>query len=137
MYHPSKIAHRIRTEVEDVYHFTPVRRSVDEVAAYDQYLRDQGRYVINHDGQPIACQNLDDFDHKWQLNERCMSVVDAMYFVTRYGWILDAAGTIRRFAPRVAQEILFGVMRDLEAQDVSIEIMILKARQLGCTTLVE
>ena len=137
MYHPSKIAHRIRTEVEDVYHFTPVRRSVDEVAAYDQYLRDQGRYIFNDEGQPTGCQSLDDFDRRWQLNERCMVMVDADYGVTRYGFVIDEEAVIKRFAFRVAQQILFGIIADLELDEVAIEIMILKARQLGMTTIVE
>ena len=137
MYHPSKVAARIRTEVEDVFHFSPSPHSVDEVAAYDDYLRDEKKLVLDDQGLPVACTNLDEFDRRWQMNERCLVMVDAYYAVTRYGWLIDEAGVICRFAFRVAQEILFGVIGDLELTGGSIEIMILKARQLGMTSLVE
>jgi hypothetical protein len=137
MYHPDKVAARIRTEVEDVFHFTPQPRTVDEVASYEAYLRDQGRLLYDDQGIPMACQNLDAFDLRWQMNERCMVMVDASYAVTRYGWLIDEAGVICRFGFRVAQEILFGVIGDLELTGGSIEVMILKARQLGMTSLVE
>ncbi len=137
MYHPTKIASRIRTEVEDVFHFTPQPHSVDEVASYDEYLRDQGKIIYDEQGIAVVCQHLDEFDRKWQMNERCMVMVDAMYAVTRYGWLIDEAGVICRFAPRVAQEILMGVIGDLEMTGGSIEIMCLKARQLGLTSIVE
>jgi hypothetical protein len=44
---------------------------------------------------------------------------------------------IRRFEFRPAQQMFFGVVSELEDQDAAIEIMILKARQLGMTTVVE
>jgi hypothetical protein len=135
MYHPTKVAHRIKTEIEDVFHFTPEPHTIDQVAVYDQYLKDQGRYVYGDTGQPIGCQNLDEFDRKWMLNERCLVMVDANYGVTRYGFVIDEEGVIKRFAFRVAQQILFGIIADLELNEVAIEIMILKARQLGmCLT---
>jgi len=137
MYHPTKVAQRIRTEVEDVFHFTPQPHSIDEVAAYDQYLRDEGKYIYDDSGQPVACQRLDPWETQWQLNERCLVMCDASYGITRYGNVIDEEGVIKRFAFRVAQSILFGIIGDLEGLDVAIEIMILKARQLGMTTVVE
>jgi hypothetical protein len=123
--------------VEDVFSFTPQPRSVDEVVAYDDYLRDQGKLVRDDQGIAIGCHNLDDFDRQWQLNERCMVMVDAMYAITRYGFVINEEGVIERFVSRVAQSILYNIIADLESQEVAIEIMILKSRQLGMTTLVE
>ena len=137
MYHPSKIAARIKSEVEDVFHFTPVRHSVEEVAAFEQWLKDEGKYVYDDSGLPLATCNLAPWESQWMLNERCLVMADAHYAVTRYCYVIDEEGVIKRFSFRVAQQILFNIIADLEARDVAIEIMILKARQLGMTTLVE
>lgn len=137
MYHPTKIASRIRTEVEDVYSFTPQRHSIAEVSEYDTWLRDQKKYLYDDSGQPIACQNLEPWESQWQLNERCLVMADAMYGITRYGYVINEEGVIQRFIPRVAQSILFDIIADLELDEVAIEIMILKGRQLGMTTIVE
>lgn len=138
MYHPDKVAHRIRTEVEDVFNFSPVRHSVEEVAAFESWLSDEHRYVLDADGRPAAVvADLAPWERQWMLNERCLVMCDADYGVTRYGFVIDEEGVIRRFAFRIAQAILFGIIADLEHADVAIEIMILKARQLGMTTVVE
>ena len=138
MYHPSKVAARIRTEIEDVYRFTPQRREIAEVAAFETWLSDEHHYLLDAEGRPSAlAPNLPPWVHQWMLNERCLVMADAAYAVTRYGFIIDQEGVIRRFSFRVAQQIIFNIIADLENRDVAIEIMILKARQLGMTTLVE
>jgi hypothetical protein len=137
MYHPTKVAARIRTEVEDVYSFTPVPHTIDEVAAFEEHLRASAKYQYDENGQPCGCVNLAPWEVQWQLNERCLVMVDAMYALTRYCFVIDEEGVIKRFVPRVAQQILFNIIADLESRDVAIEIMILKARQLGMTTIVE
>jgi hypothetical protein len=137
MYHPDKVAARIRTEVEDVFGFVPVRHSIDEVEAFETWLTDESRYILDADGRPCSVHHLDAWERQWMLNERCLVMCDADYAVTRYGFVIDEEGVIRRFAFRIAQAILFGIIGDLESRDVAIEIMILKARQLGMTTVVE
>jgi hypothetical protein len=137
MYHPTKVAARIHTEIIDALGFTPVYHSVDEVAAFDDHLREHNKYLLDSDGRPTSCTNLEPWEVQWQLNERALVTVDAAYAVTRYGWLIDEAGVICRFSFRVAQEILFGVFGDLELMGGSIEVMVLKARQLGMTSLVE
>jgi hypothetical protein len=137
MYHPTKVAARIRTEVTPLYNLVPVRHSVEEVDAFEEHMRAANKYILDDQGSPVATQNLEPWELKWILNERSLVMVDAFYAVTRYGWVIDEAGIITRFRFRVAQEILFGVFGDLELLGGSIEVMILKARQLGMTTLVE
>jgi hypothetical protein len=155
MYHPTKVAARIRTEAiptlidsyralgyfgdsgEPPANFDVTYHSVAEVAEYETWLKDQKRYIYDDEGRPLACQNLEPWERQWQLNERVLVMADADYAVTRYCFVVDEEGTIRRFAFRIAQQILFGIISDLEAMEVAIEILILKARQLGMTTVVE
>jgi hypothetical protein len=44
---------------------------------------------------------------------------------------------VQRFRFRIPQRLLFGIICELEERNAAIEIMILKARQLGMTTLVQ
>lgn len=71
------------------------------------------------------------------LNEQLLVMCDAMYALTRYCFIKDEQNVIRRFDIRIPQMLLYSIICDLEDRDAAIEIMILKARQLGVSTLVE
>jgi len=137
VYHADKIASRIKNEIENVFGFTPTRHTIEEVSAFDEWLKAEGKYIYDANGQAQSCQNLEPWERQWMLNERCMVMADAMYGITRYGWLIDEEGVIKRFWPRVAQSILFGIIGDLESQDVAIEIQALKARQLGITSIIE
>src|SRR5277367_3514840 len=98
MYHPSKVAARERTEIIDVLGFVPVRHSIAEVEAFESHLRDSNKYILDSDGRPSACTaDLAPWEIQWQLNERALCMVDAAYAVTRYGFIIDQEGVIRRF----------------------------------------
>ncbi len=73
----------------------------------------------------------------WIENERALCQADFRYWATRYSFIKDYVGRIVRFRPNIAQQIMLDVWSDLEASGKAIEIVQLKARQLGITTLVE
>jgi len=120
MYHPTKVAAGLR-QVEELYRFTPEYHSIDEVEVYSQYLRDQGKLLYDDQGRPFGTQKLDEYDHRWMMNERCLVMSDAMYGITRYGFVINEEGVIQRFNPRVAQSILFDIIGDLESRDVAIE----------------
>jgi hypothetical protein len=88
-------------------------------------------------GLPSATVNLTSDEHLWMLNEQLMVMCDAEYALTRYCFVKNEEGVIQRFAFRMPQRILYSLIADLEDQEAAIEIMILKARQLGMSTLVE
>ena len=74
---------------------------------------------------------------RFMLNEQALIQCDAAYFLTRYYWIKDRRNVIRRFAFQTGQRVLFDAMAELERLGRAIEILLPKARQLGCSTLVE
>lgn len=117
--------------------FSLLQRTVPEVDEFEERLARGNKYIYGPTGLPIDTQNLSPEEAHWMLNEQLMVQCDAAYAVTRYGWVSDEEGVIRRFRFRLAQQLLFDVISDLEDLDAAIEIMILKARQLGMTTLVE
>lgn len=69
-------------------------------------------------------------------NERSLVMCDAAYFLTRYYYVLDEHNVRALYEFRSGQRIFFEVVAELEAQGLSIEILLAKARQLGMTTVV-
>src|SRR6266478_4969550 len=71
---------------------------------------------------------------RWVENEQVLCMFDSGYYESRYAWVCDEKGEIFKFKNRMAQEIYDNVLADFDEQQVSIELLILKARQLGVTT---
>ena len=136
MYSEVKVAARLALAASE-FHLAPVYHSVAEVDAFEARLRDEGKYVYDEMGAAVATQNLTDADRQWMLNEQVLVLCDAAYALTRYAYIKDEQNVIGRFHFRVPQRLMFDIICDLEAMDAAIEVMILKARQLGTSTLIE
>ena len=136
MYAPSKIQQRLSIAAEE-YGFTPVYHTPEEVDAFEAHLVDNNLYTYDQMGKTTGTQNLGPDEQRWILNEQALVMCDAHYFLTRYAYVKDEENIIRRFSFRVPQKLLYEIICDLEAMEASIEIMILKARQLGMSTLVE
>ena len=60
--------------------------------------------------------------------------MDSHYFESRYAYVCDEKGEIFKFQNRKSQDVFDNVIADFDEQQVSIELLILKARQLGVTT---
>lgn len=136
MYSQRQVARRLEA-VEKEFNFFPQYHSRDEIDDFERQLKRNKKYQYSKDGLPIALQNITANDKQWILNEQCLVMSDAAYAITRYGWLIDEEGNVCRFNFRVAQRVLFDIISDLEDRDAAIEIMALKARQLGITSLVE
>lgn len=75
-------------------------------------------------------------EREWIENERILCTYDYLYFATRYARIQswDASEGIIRYKPNVAQLILNDICAEQEEQQLAIMLLLLKARQLGCST---
>lgn len=73
---------------------------------------------------------------RWIENEQFYCFASAEYFVTRYGKIRDASGSIVHFEFRLAQRIFLAALAECDDQQKAIQLFILKARQLGISTCV-
>ena len=136
MYAESKIAERLELASRE-FNITPERHSAAEVESFEKYLIASQKYTYNDHGIIDGTQNFTDFERAWILNEQILCACDAVYWMTRYGYLIDEEGTVLRFSFRTAQQLLFSIIADLESRDFGIEIMALKARQLGVTSLVQ
>lgn len=69
-------------------------------------------------------------------NEQLLCTYDSSYWETRYAYITDNKSEIFKFENRKSQEIFDSIIADFDAKQFPIELLVLKARQLGVSTKV-
>jgi len=69
-------------------------------------------------------------------NEQVLCTVDSSYWETRYAFITDNSSTIYKFQNRKSQEVFDSIIAEFDEEEVAIEALVLKARQLGVSTKV-
>lgn len=67
-------------------------------------------------------------------NEQVLCCLDCSYWESNYAYVCDEKAEIYKFKPRLSQQIYNSVIADFDERQVSIELLILKGRQLGVTT---
>lgn len=121
----------------------PEPRSISEVDDFCAYIdsitdvtRNQAgsRFFWKNDKGPSAARIK--WIRRWVENEQFMCFADASYFATRYGRIRDAEERIVHFDFRLAQRIFLAALAECDDLQVAIQLFILKARQLGISTVV-
>jgi hypothetical protein len=73
---------------------------------------------------------------RWIQNEQALCGLDSSYWETRYAWVCDEKGQIFKFANRRSQDVFDSIIKEFDDLGVSIEMLILKARQVGISTKV-
>lgn len=117
------------------YGWLPVEHSLEEVDRVNEHMKTL--YTTNSKGDvEFDDSQLTKNLKRWIENERAMCAISFSYYLTRYHYI-SAENRIFRFKFRGGQKVLFNVIQDLEDRGVSIEILLLKARQGGFSTFVE
>lgn len=69
-------------------------------------------------------------------NEQSLCTIDSSYWETRYAYISDNGSDIYKFQNRKSQEVFDSIIAQFDLDQVAIELLILKARQLGVSTKV-
>ena len=111
----------------------PRPHSIDEVEGWSEQIK---KKFADDKGQWVQTKELSKVETAFVANERAMCVASCHYFLTRYYYI-KARSRIMRFTFRQGQTILWKMMQELDAKGVSKMLQILKARQLGISTLAE
>ena len=70
----------------------------------------------------------------WVENEQALCGLDSNYFESRYAYVCNEKGQIYKFKNRLSQQIFDSVIADFDEKQVSIELLIIKARQVGIST---
>ncbi len=112
--------------------FEPEYHSVEKVIRANKHFES---LVDPETGQSKRKYKSDEI--KWIENERAICQVDARYHAERYVFIKDTENRLIRFRPNIAQEIILEIFAELSDEGRAIAVMLLKARQLGMTTLME
>jgi hypothetical protein len=112
----------------------PVEHSIEEVDRWAARLTSV--FPCDDKGNIYQSRSLTKEEAQFIANERAMCVASCFYFLTRYYWIQVKTKVIR-FSFRQGQWILWSMLCWLDEQGFSKELQILKARQLGISTLAE
>ncbi len=112
----------------------PVEHSIEEVDAFQKRM--EKVFVVDSKGVIFQTRGLSKSEQRFIANERAMCMASCYYFLTRYYWI-KSKNKIHRFSFRQGQWILWQMLCELDRKGVSKMLQILKARQLGISTLAE
>lgn len=118
-----------------VYHSIP---EVDEFKAYIESITKSESNSRNNYIEVttrLTARRQDEI-RKFVINEQVLCALDSGYWETRYAYICDNASNIYRFSNRKSQEIFDAILAEFDEEQVAIELLALKARQLGISTKV-
>jgi hypothetical protein len=117
----------------------PVRHSIEQVQEFVEYIKSITTIESNQRSTYFTLkaqltQHRAKQIRRWIENEQVMCALDAGYFEDRYAWVIDHRGEIYKFRNRKAQQVYDNIIADAEEDQRAIQLLILKARQLGVTT---
>ena len=122
---------------KEKYGWMPEYHSIEEIDQFKKHLDQIVDIESNSRSSTITPKrDLNAKEIRWIQNERACCWMDSNYFETRYAWICDESNNIFRFKNRKSQEAFDTIIADFDDQHVAIEILLLKARQLGMSTKV-
>jgi hypothetical protein len=112
----------------------PRPHSIEEVDLWSKRLAEV--FVVEKNGDINQMRRLTKAEERFIANERAMCAASCHYFLTRYYYI-KFKNKIARFTFRQGQWIMWQMLCELDRMGVSKMLQILKARQLGISTLAE
>lgn len=117
-----------------------VYHSIDEVTEFKEYVDSITELDVNGRSSYVKITKSLTADQQKYIrefveNEQMLCSIDQAYWATRYAYICDEKGEIFKFIPRKSQEIFFSVAAYFENLEVAIELLVLKARQVGISTM--
>lgn len=118
----------------------PVRHTISQIKEFVAYIESITKADSNSKNAYISVtkrltdQRLTEIK-RWIQNEQILCTFDFDYFSTRYAYICDEKGDMFQFKNRRSQEVFASVVAHFEDLEVAIELFVLKARQLGISSI--
>lgn len=117
----------------------PIARSLDEVTEFKQYIESLTEIETNSRTSYVGLsktlsQKRADEIRQWILNEQVMCALDSSYWESRYAFVCNEKAEIFKFKNRKSQDVFDAIIAGFDEQQVSIELLCLKARQVGIST---
>jgi hypothetical protein len=119
----------------------PVRHTLGEVQEFTEYINKITKKVSNSKNTYITVvadlseRRIKEI-HRWIENEKVLCSLDYSYWRDNYAYVVNEGGQVVKFKNRRSQDVFDAVVAELEEQQAGIQIICLKARQIGATTLV-
>jgi hypothetical protein len=140
MYHQSVILDKL-TEFERKNKWALEYHSLGWVEEFKAYIDKISKMESNTRSSTIdlkvrLTKAKADWIRKMIQNEQALCTIDADYFESRYAYITDNSSEIYKFQNRKSQEVFDSIIAQFDLDEVAIELLILKARQLGVSTKV-
>lgn len=133
MFAPEVVEAKLDRFAEE-FKWRPRPHSIEEVDAWSKRLSEV--FEIEKNGDINQVRRLTKAEERFIANERAMCAASAHYFLTRYYYI-KFKNKVARFTFRQGQWIMWQMLCELDRMGVSKMLQILKARQLGISTLAE
>lgn len=140
MFHPEKIAAKIKA-IETAKKVTLKEHSIEEcVSVYEhfkniEFVDGNSRTYCRANESPKIFKYTKE-EAQWISNEMYMCACSFPYWYYRY-FFISVNGVIKRPDFLIAQAIFLAILTDLDLLGLPILLLILKARQLGISTVVE
>ncbi len=117
----------------------PVYHSLAQVEEFKKYIDSLVSLESNSRNSYVSLvktitQKRQQEVRRWIENEQVLCGFDSNYFESRYAYVCDEKGQIFKFRNRKSQEIFDSIVAEFDDLQVSIELLFIKARQVGITT---
>lgn len=142
MFHPQIVAEKkslLETRTKRKIKEYSVEEAINWYDHFKNLTRSDGKnqyYARNPADKPADFKYTQD-EADFITNEKYMCSISFMYWFFRYFFIKDPANKIRRPDVLHAQMVFMDILADLDLRRLPIKIFLLKARQLGMSTIVE
>ena len=118
----------------------PVYHSLEQVEEFKAKIKEITKLESNSKTSTVSLvrsitQKDKNLINRWIRNEQVLCGLSFDYWASRYAWVCDEEGRIFKYQARMSQKVYDIIVSDFDEQGVSIELLILKGRQLGITTL--
>jgi hypothetical protein len=119
----------------------PVYHSLDQVLEFKSYIDSITKVDSNiRNSYVTITRKLTARRQKeirrWVENEQVLCSLDSGYFERIYAYICDEKGEIFKFLNRKSQDVFDSILEEFDDKQVAIELLVLKARQVGISTKV-
>lgn len=117
----------------------PTPHTLDEINEFKEELSSKFEIHSNSKGswiervEPLSEKRQKEIA-KWIQNEQVMCGLDSGYFESRYVYVRDECGNIKKFQNRKTQDVLDSVIGYLDDRGFGIELLISGSRQSGIGT---
>ena len=122
--------------------WAPVYHTFDEIRNFTAYINKIVKPMESNSKstyyglvQPITEKRRQEI-YRWIENEQILCGLDYGYWRDNYAYVVNEGGQVVKFKNRRSQDVFDSVVAMLEEQEAGIQILTLKARQVGITTLV-